>query len=282
MIKRFCVLLAALHLTIVSVQAAAIADLLEPSKKMTCAPQLLNESSTFTIDLPAQHGDSLIVLLPEHDYSGRRFVVYPKPRWPLKLTAETFKTLKSVTWTTRDLVGTASFPNYVFMTGGRYAVVVGSGFDTPLPVVDGWCHLDYVVPETYRHRSLPHPGPLREGHAWNRMKCSPAVLTPDSTLTIAMPFPHGPYLEISRKVDRLERFIVEPAYGGKGIDAGEFGRMRSISLKVADIEGPAGRGYGRAFVESGVYTIRLGSTFEVDPAVEGWCRVRYRAPKRRS
>ena len=281
MVKRyFAILAAAIYLTTVSAHAAAIADFLQPSKKMTCAPQRLTEESTFTVKMPAQHGDSLVVLLPETDYSHERYVVYPQPRWPLKLTAKKFKTMKSATWTARGLVGTASFPNYVFVASGRYTVVVGSGFDTPSPIVDGWCALDYTEPVPYRHRSLAPPGSPRDGHAWNKMKCSPAVVTADSTLTIAMPFPHGSYLEISRKVDALERFIAAPPYGGKGIDPDEFTRMRSISLKVADIEGPAGRGNGRAFVEPGEYTIRVGRAFETEADVEGWCRVRYRAPKR--
>jgi hypothetical protein len=249
---------------------------------MTCTPQRLTEASTFTVNMPAQHGDFLIVLLPETDYSHERYVVYPQPRWPLKLTAKKFKTMKSATWTARDLVGTASFPNYVFVASGRYTLVVGSRFDTPSPIVDGWCALDYTEPVPYRHRSLPHPGLLQEGQTWNKMNCSPAVVTSESKLTITLPFPHGSYLEISRKVDALERFIVAPPYGGKGIDTDDFTRMRSISLKVADIEGPAGRGYGPAFVEPGVYTVRVGRAFEIDtpPTIDGWCRVKFVVPRR--
>jgi hypothetical protein len=273
------ILVAAICLITVSAHAATIPDFLHPSKRMTCTPQRLTEASTFTVNMPAQHGDSLVVLLPETDYSHERYVVYPQPRWPLKLTAQKFRTMKSLTWKVRDFVGTAAYPDYVFILSGQYTVVVGSGFDTPSPVVNGWCDFNYTQPDPFRSRKLPRPGPLGEGSPWNKMKCTPTVVTPDSTLTIAMPFPHGSYLEISRKVDALERFVVAPPYGGKNIDPDEFTRMRAISLKVADIEGPAGRGYGPAFVEPGVYTIRIGRAFETDPLVDGWCRVRYRPQK---
>lgn len=255
--------------------AASISDLLHPSKTMPCTPEKLTQASSFTIDLPDQHGDFLLVLVPFEDYRGDRYVVYPQPRWPLKLSAEKFKKLTSVSFKVRDLVGTSWSPNYVFSAGGRYTVIVGSKFDTPAPVVDGWCALDYVAPVPVRRRTTPDPGPLREGHPWNKMKCSPAVVTPDSILTISLPFPHGPYLEIAHKEDAF--FVIASATS----EADAFERMRSISLRVSDVMVPARSNMRRVFSEPGVYTISVGRTFEVERAVDGWCRVQYRVPKRR-
>jgi hypothetical protein len=262
-------------------RAASIGELLHPSKKMACAPERLTETSVFTINLPAQHGDFLTVLLPQDDHRRESYVVYPRPRWPLKLSAEKFKSLKSVTWNAQDFIGIASFVDRVFVGGGRYTIVVGSKFDTPSPVVDGWCRLDYTEPAPFRSSTLPRPGPFIEGQAWNKMKCTPAVVTRDSTLTITLPFPHGNYLEISRKIDARPLHVVAPAQP-VGVDSDDFVRMRSISLRVAEVQGSGGRGAEPVFVKPGIYTIRVGGGFEIDESTtDGWCRVKFTVPRHR-
>lgn len=256
-------------------------QLLAVDRRLSCTPRTLNDDSMLTIGMPEQHGAFLVVRGP----IGARpvYVVYPKPRFPLQLTAKAFRKLTTLTMKVRDMTGVYAGVELAFPVSGRYRIIVGSGFDTPNPVVDGWCEVEYETPQPFRELKGQAGRRNRVGAAWNKMKCTPTVLTETSTLKIDMPFPHGSYLTVALNGGNLDmRYLVYPtSSGARLLDHGDFERMRSLSLHVADMKLRKPGGIEHTFVKPGRYLIVVGDALESDgPEYHGWCWVTYR-PQRR-
>jgi hypothetical protein len=274
--------LLALLLSFVSLVAPSTArsddHLLDLFKKhshnvLSCEPKVLHDDSILTIRMPEPHGDFLVIASDWHQIPVH--VVYPRPRWPLMLKAAKFRTLSTVSWKVRDIRGVFYGLQNAFWTTGRHAIFVGSGFDTPNPIVDGWCEVEYVESDPPRPSNRHSPGPYREGEAWNKMKCSPSTVTRDSVLTINMPYPHGSYLAVFPDGNYAERdkHFIYPATAHPAVEG--FYRMRSLSIRVNDIRVWENGRRRPVFDKPGRYMINLGSHFETDggPTIEGWCRV---------
>ncbi len=285
MVRSFVWLLAvAIGLLVpASARADSLFDLLKASNKvLACSTQVLKDDSVLTIGMPKKHGDFLVVNGPLEHQAFPTFVVYPNPRWPLKLTAAKFRKMSSLTMKVRDVTGIYRIVERAFVLTGAYQIVVGSGFDTPNPVVDGWCEVNYERTEPFRDREGPDLQPNQQDLAWNKMKCSPSVLTEKSVLKIELPFPHGGYLSVFFR-GSFEYLVYPHAAPGWALyDSGDYERMRSISLRVVDVKLRTQQGFKRIFVKPGQYLISVGDTFESDgPLYHGWCRVTYR-PQGRS
>ena len=257
--------------------AESLFDLQKHSTKiLSCEPKVLHDDSILTIRMPERHGDFLVIDEPHRGHPVH--VVYPRPRWPLMLTAAKFRTLSTVSWKVRDIRGIFNAVEPAFWVTGRYTIFVGSGFDTPNPIADGWCDVEYVEADPPRPYDSQSPGPYRVGEAWNKMKCTPSTVTRDSVLTINMPYPHGPYLIVFPDGNYAERdkHFLYPATAHPAVEG--FYRMRSLSIHVKDIRVWANGRRRPVFNKPGRYMINLGSDYETDdgPTLEGWCRVTFK------
>jgi hypothetical protein len=261
-------------------RAKDLFDFLNSSNKvLSCSPQELHDDSILTIEMPKKHGDFLVIDEPTH--GDRVYVVYPKPRWPLKMQAEKFRKLPSVSWKVRDIKGVFSTVRPAFWVTGRYTMVVGSGFDTPTPVIDGWCEVDYDAADPPRPFESLNPGEYTEGQAWNKMKCTPSVVGRNSVITINLPFPHGPYFSIYREghYSDASDYLIFPSTGPfSRVEGGNFMRMRLLSIGVGTVKVQSSNGKWRhVFVKPGRYMISLNPAAETDNRViEGWCVVTFR------
>ncbi len=258
-------------------------DLLKPSNKLlTCSTGVLKDDSILKIGMPKRHGDFLVINL-RPDWNPT-YVVYPKPRWPLKLASREFRTMTSVAMKVRDIAGISYTTGPAFYGTGTYEIIVGSGFDTPSPNIDGWCEVYHERQEPLRSVEEPDSQPNRWDVTWNKMKCSPSRLTEKSVLKIELPFPHGNYLSVVYENNYADvEYLSYPASapGWPLLDSGNFERMRSVSLRVTDVKVRKQEGFKRVLMKPGQYLFRVGSHFETDgPSYLGWCRVTYR-PKRR-
>lgn len=186
---------------------------------------------------------------------------------------------------TRTIATSAVEVEAAFPFSGKYEIVVGSGFDTPSPKVDGWCEVSYERTDPYPPYEEPTAQLAAAYKAKTRMMCSPSLLTDKSMLTIQMPFPHGQYLSVVFENDYAGiEYLSYPvaAPGWPLLEPGDFERMRSLSLRVTDVKVRTQKGSKRIFVKPGRYLIQVGANFETDdPEFLGWCRVTYR-PTRRS
>ncbi len=142
-----------------------------------CSSGVLKDESNLTIGMPKNHGDFLVTLGPMEGQAFPTYVVYPKPRWPLKLTAGAFRRLSALTMKVRDITGIYLAVERAFVLTGTYRVVVGSRFDTPNPVIDGWCEVYFERKEPFGRVQERTSQPNQVDVAWNKMTCSPSALT---------------------------------------------------------------------------------------------------------
>lgn len=89
-----------------------------------CSSGVLKDESNLTIGMPKNHGDFLVTLGPMEGQAFPTYVVYPKPRWPLKLTAGAFRRLSALTMKVRDITGIYLAVERAFVLTGTYRVVV--------------------------------------------------------------------------------------------------------------------------------------------------------------
>jgi len=118
-------------------------DLLRPAQKMTCSPREVSDDTILTITLPYPHGDYLIALQPREQ--GSIHIIYPWTDEPLHVSANEFVRLKTLTFKISAIRGSRGKGlQKVFVTAGRYTLIVGEGIETESPLLQGWCRVTYL------------------------------------------------------------------------------------------------------------------------------------------
>jgi hypothetical protein len=124
----------------------------------------------------------------------------------------------------------------------------------------------------------------RPGVTQHGMQCEPRRAGPRGTLHIRLPARHGHDFAVTSPKGEL--YFVAFAQPDRAsavqplIAEGAFRTMTTLTVAIAEFQGIPWRTAGGKrpiFRESGTYTIVVSPALETeDPAIDGWCKVRFR------